>query len=67
MAGTPEEVLHTILSAHERVPFTHFSFWTLLPGMDPSVAMDSLDLFAEHVLPTLRSIPTAIQATGGMA
>lgn len=53
LVGTPEQVLDEILAAHERVPFTHFSFWTLLPGMRLDVARRSLDLFAERVLPEL--------------
>jgi alkanesulfonate monooxygenase SsuD/methylene tetrahydromethanopterin reductase-like flavin-dependent oxidoreductase (luciferase family) len=53
LAGTPSEVLAQILDAHGKVPFTHFSFWTLLPGMDPDLAGASLELFANEVLPAL--------------
>jgi alkanesulfonate monooxygenase SsuD/methylene tetrahydromethanopterin reductase-like flavin-dependent oxidoreductase (luciferase family) len=55
LAGTPEQVTEQILAAHERVPFTHFSFWTLLPGMRLDVARRSLELFAERVLPALHA------------
>jgi alkanesulfonate monooxygenase SsuD/methylene tetrahydromethanopterin reductase-like flavin-dependent oxidoreductase (luciferase family) len=54
LAGTPAAVLEQILAARERVPFTHFSFWTLLPGMAAEAATRSLRLFAEQVLPGLR-------------
>jgi alkanesulfonate monooxygenase SsuD/methylene tetrahydromethanopterin reductase-like flavin-dependent oxidoreductase (luciferase family) len=56
IAGTPDEVLAAIAAVHERVPFTHFSFWTLLPGMDAAVAQRSLELFAERVMPGLKAL-----------
>jgi alkanesulfonate monooxygenase SsuD/methylene tetrahydromethanopterin reductase-like flavin-dependent oxidoreductase (luciferase family) len=55
LVGTPENVLEQILVAHRRVPFTHFSFWTLLPGLPSAAAAASLELFAERVLPGLRA------------
>jgi len=54
LVGTPEQVLEEILAFRDLVPFTHFSFWTLLPGMSDGVARPSLELFAERVLPHLR-------------
>jgi alkanesulfonate monooxygenase SsuD/methylene tetrahydromethanopterin reductase-like flavin-dependent oxidoreductase (luciferase family) len=56
LAGTPEEVLEAIAAVHERVRFTHFSFWTLLPGLDAGVAQRSLELFAERVMPPLKAL-----------
>lgn len=53
LVGTPEQVLEQILAARRRVPFTDFSFWTLLPGMPPETALGSLELFAQRVLPQL--------------
>jgi alkanesulfonate monooxygenase SsuD/methylene tetrahydromethanopterin reductase-like flavin-dependent oxidoreductase (luciferase family) len=55
LVGAPEEVLEQILVAHQRVPFTHFSFWMLLPGLSPAAATASLELFAERILPGLRA------------
>jgi alkanesulfonate monooxygenase SsuD/methylene tetrahydromethanopterin reductase-like flavin-dependent oxidoreductase (luciferase family) len=55
-AGTPDEVFAGIADVHERVPFTHFSFWTLLPGMDAAVARRSLELFADQVMPRLQAL-----------
>ncbi|MEO8667940.1 MAG: LLM class flavin-dependent oxidoreductase [Bauldia sp.] len=55
LVGSPEEVLEQILAAHRRVPFTHFSFWTLLPGLAPVAATASLELFAAKVLPGLHA------------
>jgi alkanesulfonate monooxygenase SsuD/methylene tetrahydromethanopterin reductase-like flavin-dependent oxidoreductase (luciferase family) len=55
LVGTPEDVLEQILVAHRQVPFTHFSFWTLLPGLSPAAATASLELFAKRVLPKLRA------------
>jgi alkanesulfonate monooxygenase SsuD/methylene tetrahydromethanopterin reductase-like flavin-dependent oxidoreductase (luciferase family) len=55
LVGTPEDVLEQILVAHGRVPFTHFSFWMLLPGLSPAAATASLELFADRVLPRLRA------------
>jgi alkanesulfonate monooxygenase SsuD/methylene tetrahydromethanopterin reductase-like flavin-dependent oxidoreductase (luciferase family) len=57
LAGTPEQVLAAIAAMYERVPFTHFSFWTLLPGLDPAIARRSLELFAERVMPELKALP----------
>ncbi len=56
LVGTPEQVLEQIVAVRERVPFTHFSFWMLLPGMSGDVARAALDLFAEQVLPELASL-----------
>jgi alkanesulfonate monooxygenase SsuD/methylene tetrahydromethanopterin reductase-like flavin-dependent oxidoreductase (luciferase family) len=56
LVGTPVDVLERIRAAHARVPFTHFSFWMLTPGMAPEVATRSLRLFAAEVLPALRSL-----------
>ena len=56
LVGTPADVLEQILAAHARVPFTHFSFWILAPGMAPDVATRSLRLFAAEVLPRLRAV-----------
>jgi alkanesulfonate monooxygenase SsuD/methylene tetrahydromethanopterin reductase-like flavin-dependent oxidoreductase (luciferase family) len=56
LAGTPDEVLEGITAVYERVPFTHFSFWTLLPGMDAALARRSLELFAERVVPRLKAL-----------
>ena len=56
LAGTPEEVLEAIAAVYERVPFTHFSFWTLLPGLDAAVARRSLELFAAQVMPGLKAL-----------
>lgn len=56
LVGTPELVLEQIAAVHARVPFSHFSFWTLLPGMPGDVATRSLELFAERVLPRLSEL-----------
>ena len=56
LVGTPADVLEQIRAAHARVPFTHFSFWILAPGMAPDVATRSLRLFAAEVLPALRAL-----------
>jgi alkanesulfonate monooxygenase SsuD/methylene tetrahydromethanopterin reductase-like flavin-dependent oxidoreductase (luciferase family) len=55
LVGTPEDVLEQILVARRQVPFTHFSFWMLLPGLSPATATASLELFAERVLPGLQA------------
>jgi alkanesulfonate monooxygenase SsuD/methylene tetrahydromethanopterin reductase-like flavin-dependent oxidoreductase (luciferase family) len=59
LVGTPEAVLERIRAFHVRVPFTHFSFWCLLPGMRLAPALQSLSLFAERVLPELRCLGAA--------
>ena len=56
IVGTPESVLAEILEAHRQIAFTHFSFWMLMPGMVPKVASASLELFADRVLPALKSV-----------
>jgi alkanesulfonate monooxygenase SsuD/methylene tetrahydromethanopterin reductase-like flavin-dependent oxidoreductase (luciferase family) len=58
LVGTPDDVLERIRAFHIRVPFTHFSFWCLLPGMRLEPALDSLHLFANNVLPRLRHLGT---------
>ncbi len=56
LIGTPDQVIERIRAIHAQVPFTHFSFWCLLPGMRLEPALRSLRLFAEHVLPELRKL-----------
>jgi alkanesulfonate monooxygenase SsuD/methylene tetrahydromethanopterin reductase-like flavin-dependent oxidoreductase (luciferase family) len=56
LAGSPDEVLDAIAAVHERARFTHFSSWTLLPGMDAAVARRSLELFADQVMPGLKAL-----------
>lgn len=54
LIGTPEQVVDGIRDVREVVPFTHFSFWMLLPGLPLTAAIRSLELFAAEVLPALR-------------
>jgi alkanesulfonate monooxygenase SsuD/methylene tetrahydromethanopterin reductase-like flavin-dependent oxidoreductase (luciferase family) len=56
LVGSPDRVLDRIRTFNARVPFTHFSFWGLLPGMRLEPALRSLDLFASEVLPALRQM-----------
>jgi alkanesulfonate monooxygenase SsuD/methylene tetrahydromethanopterin reductase-like flavin-dependent oxidoreductase (luciferase family) len=63
LIGTGAEVAARIRAFHAEVPFTHFSFFNLLPGMRLAVASDSLRLFAAEVLPTLRSLDATTVAT----
>jgi alkanesulfonate monooxygenase SsuD/methylene tetrahydromethanopterin reductase-like flavin-dependent oxidoreductase (luciferase family) len=54
LVGTPESIVERILAFHAAVPFDDFSFWTLLPGMNPEIASKSLALFAADVAPAVR-------------
>jgi hypothetical protein len=65
LVGAPEEVLEQILVAHQRVPFTHFSFWMLLPGLSAAAATASLELFAERIPPGLQAVKR--MQKGGLA
>jgi alkanesulfonate monooxygenase SsuD/methylene tetrahydromethanopterin reductase-like flavin-dependent oxidoreductase (luciferase family) len=69
LVGTPESIVERILSFHGDVPFDDFSFWTLLPGIDPGIASESLSLFAAEVAPALRaalaSAPASAPDLGG--
>src|SRR5262249_32524509 len=56
LVGTPDEVLDRIRRFHAAVPFTHFSFWCLLPGLRLPCALGSLELFCRDVLPALRTL-----------
>jgi hypothetical protein len=56
LIGTPDDVRAEIGRLREEVPFTHFSFWMLLPGMDPVVASRSLELFAAEVMPGFKEL-----------
>jgi alkanesulfonate monooxygenase SsuD/methylene tetrahydromethanopterin reductase-like flavin-dependent oxidoreductase (luciferase family) len=56
LVGRPEEVAARIAALHSRVPFTHFSFWTLLPGLALGKALASLELFAREVAPLIRTL-----------
>ena len=53
LVGPPESIVERILAFHAVVPFDDFSFWTLLPGIDPDVASESLALFAAEVAPAV--------------
>lgn len=53
LVGAPAYVLERIARHRETVPFTHMSFWAILPGQEPAAARRSLELFAAEVLPHL--------------
>jgi alkanesulfonate monooxygenase SsuD/methylene tetrahydromethanopterin reductase-like flavin-dependent oxidoreductase (luciferase family) len=55
LVGRPGSIIERILAFHAVVPFDDFSFWTLLPGIDPDVASESLALFATEVAPVVRA------------
>jgi alkanesulfonate monooxygenase SsuD/methylene tetrahydromethanopterin reductase-like flavin-dependent oxidoreductase (luciferase family) len=57
LVGTPEQVAEGIRSFRAQVPFTHFSFFGLLPGMSLEAAAPSLELISQEVLPSLRADP----------
>ncbi len=59
LVGAPEEIMGRIRALHDVVPFTHFSFWGLLPGMPVPAALRSLELFAAEILPELRRLPSS--------
>jgi alkanesulfonate monooxygenase SsuD/methylene tetrahydromethanopterin reductase-like flavin-dependent oxidoreductase (luciferase family) len=54
LVGTPQDVRDGISQLRDEVPFTHFSFWMLLPGIDPEAASRSLELFSNEVVAKLR-------------
>jgi alkanesulfonate monooxygenase SsuD/methylene tetrahydromethanopterin reductase-like flavin-dependent oxidoreductase (luciferase family) len=56
LVGTPKDVVEQIAAVYARVRFTHFSFWTLLPGMATGVARRSLELFAARVAPEVKAL-----------
>lgn len=62
LVGSPDRVLDRIQAFNAQVPFTHFSFWCLLPGMRLEPALRSLDLFASEVLPALREMGTRTES-----
>ena len=51
--GTPDECLAEIRRRRSQVPFQHLCFWARLPGMPADKALQSLELFADQVLPVL--------------
>lgn len=56
IVGTPDHVAEQIVAFYNEIPFTHFSFWLLLPGMERAVAQTSLELFLTEVAPELRRL-----------
>ncbi len=56
LVGRPDDIAEQLRRFHAQVPFTHFSFWCLLPGLRLEPALKSLSLFSERVLPVLRAL-----------
>jgi alkanesulfonate monooxygenase SsuD/methylene tetrahydromethanopterin reductase-like flavin-dependent oxidoreductase (luciferase family) len=56
LVGTPGDIVDRLRHFHARVPFTHFSFWCLLPGLRLERALASLELFVADVLPAVREL-----------
>ena len=55
---TPQQAVDFIRAAVDGHPeITHFYWSPLLPGLDPGVAMQSIELFATRVLPVFRGVP----------
>ena len=53
--GTPDDCIDEIIRHHEAIGFKDFSFRLHYPGMPHRQVMDALALFAEHVLPAIKS------------
>ena len=56
LVGTPSEVTERIREFYDKVPFTHFSFFGILPGMAVEDSVASLRLFAKEILPALHAL-----------
>jgi len=52
IVGTPEHVVAAIESLHERHRFDRLFFWARPPGLSLEASARSLELFADHVLPS---------------
>ena len=52
--GSPDEVAEDILDAQRRTGINHLIISTHWPGMEHQAAMDSMQLFAEEVMPRVR-------------
>ncbi len=56
LCGTPDQIEAAIRAAHEQAPFERHRFWAILPGVEPTVATRSIELFAREVIPRLRDL-----------
>ncbi len=56
LCGTPDQIEAAIRAAHEQAPFERHRFWAILPGLEPTVATRSIELFAREVIPRLRDL-----------
>lgn len=55
LLGTPGQVADALSAAAKELPYTYVISWANPPGLDPDVAMESIELFARRVMPPLRS------------
>lgn len=56
VVDTPENVLRNIQEAYERIPFSRYVFGPIIAGMPVEMANESMALFADKVLPSLRTL-----------
>jgi probable F420-dependent oxidoreductase len=56
LVGTPEELIASIRQQYATAPFERYFFWAIWPGVDVATANRSVRLFAEKVIPELRSL-----------
>jgi probable F420-dependent oxidoreductase len=55
LIGTPHEVTEQLIALHHDIQFDHFAHWARLPGLSHNRALESLQLFATEVIPTVTS------------
>ena len=54
LIGSPDEVTESIVALARETGINHLVISTHWPGMEPQVAMDAMQLFAETVMPQVR-------------
>ncbi|RLA18945.1 MAG: hypothetical protein DRQ56_06490 [Gammaproteobacteria bacterium] len=55
VVGDPKSVLEELIACHEESPGTHLTLMMSLPGVDPALTRNSIELFAKEVMPELKA------------
>jgi alkanesulfonate monooxygenase SsuD/methylene tetrahydromethanopterin reductase-like flavin-dependent oxidoreductase (luciferase family) len=53
--GSPDDVAEQIIKSHKRVGMNHVVMSMHWPGLEVARSMEAMELFAEEVMPRVRS------------
>jgi alkanesulfonate monooxygenase SsuD/methylene tetrahydromethanopterin reductase-like flavin-dependent oxidoreductase (luciferase family) len=63
LVGSPDEVAERVIEYRDEFDVPFMSFRLYYPGMDPELALETIRMFGEEVIPLCRETAEAIRGT----